>query len=95
MKVPPEDSEETCVGSRESKLGGMLAGDGSQARDTRIGMLPEALGSPSRSRPDTDSDPAQHNQARGKQADVLGEGRGHQMLVGGREAFLFPTGQVI
>lgn len=44
MKVPPEDSEETCVEGAER----VSWGDGSQAGDTLTGMVPEAPGSPSR-----------------------------------------------
>lgn len=85
MKVPPEDSEETCVGGAESVSWEACQ----QEMEARPGTHSETCC------PDTDSDPDQHNQARAEWANVLGVGRGHQLLVGGREAFLFPTGQVI
>lgn len=80
MKVPPEDSEETCVVGAESVSWEACQ----QEMEARPGTHSETCC------PDTDGDPDQHNQA-----DVLGEGQRHQLLVGGREAFLFSTGQVI
>lgn len=89
MKVPPENSGETCEGgSRQSEMGGTpegARGPASQAGDTPTGTQCPQLGSAAcLSSPLTSAlCPPPGN------GEVLGIGQGLQLLVGGRETFLF------
>ena len=89
MKVPPEDSEETCEGgSRQSKMGGTPGGArglASQAGDTPTGTRCQQLGSPAGLSPPLTSALCPHP----GNGEVLGIGQGLQLLIGGRETFLF------
>lgn len=87
MKVPPENSEETCDGgSRESKLAGMLDGDEGQARDAccqTCWFHPPAFAR-------TGTVPRPTRREGGAWLRSWG-GTGHQLLLRGREMFLSPA----
>lgn len=82
MKVPPEDSEETCDGGEQRES------EGRHARRSRKSCQPGQRHTHRYVLPDTLVPLPAHS------PDMLGSGQGHHPLVGGRETSLLPTGQI-